>query len=80
MDQLVIDGNSLVLNDLRRFYYKKLIVMISEDSISRVEKLREIILKQVKRGKTIYGVNTGFDKLSNASMKDEDFTSYDKTF
>ncbi|MBO8130798.1 MAG: aromatic amino acid lyase [Candidatus Marinimicrobia bacterium] len=80
MDQLVIDGNSLVLNDLRRFYYKKLIVMISEDSINRVEKLREIILKQIKSGKAIYGVNTGFDKLSNVSMKDEDFTSYDKTF
>ena len=65
MEQLIVDGNSLVLEDIYRIAVKKQKVGISPDALNSMQKSRECIEEIIRDGRTVYGVNTGFGKLSN---------------
>ncbi len=61
----VLDGDSLTINDLLEItrFGKK--VKISEEGIIKIEKARRIIEEKLEENEIIYGVSTGFGKLTN---------------
>lgn len=63
-DFIVLDGNSLTINDLveiTRFNKK---VTISQDGKNRIKQARTVIEEKIKGNEVIYGVSTGFGKLA----------------
>ncbi|MDD4077473.1 MAG: histidine ammonia-lyase [Bacilli bacterium] len=69
---VILTGNDL---DLKNFiavarYCEK--VSLSDEATHRVETARQHVKKIIASGKTVYGINTGFGKLSNVAI------SYDK--
>ena len=51
---------------------------LSNQVISAVNRSRSILEEKVKSGATIYGVNTGFGKLSQVKISDEDIVKLQK--
>lgn len=72
MKTVVIDGNSLTLEqivDVARNSYK---VELSENAKQRVIKSRSIVDKIVENNEVIYGITTGFGKFSDVTISGED--------
>ncbi|ETT86832.1 histidine ammonia-lyase [Viridibacillus sp. FSL R5-0477] len=67
-----LDGNSLTRHDIQRIVDGEATVSISDNSWKRVRESRKRIEKRLAEGETIYGVNTGFGKLSDVKIEDED--------
>jgi len=69
---IVLDGESLSLEDLvnvSRHGYK---VGLSEKAVVKVEKSRKIVEEIVENNRVVYGVTTGFGKFADVSIsKDE---------
>src|SRR5215510_14016444 len=47
-------------------------VALAGDARARVEKARQVVQDIVTQGRTVYGVNTGFGKLSDVSIDQSD--------
>lgn len=69
---LHIDGTSLSLADLERVADGNHDVALSPASRARVEKASRLVGAIRNTGKTIYGINTGFGKLSDVRIADSD--------
>lgn len=72
MNKVIIDGNSLTLEDVinvARLGYK---VALDDRAKERVISSRKIIEDIVKNDKVVYGVTTGFGKFSDVSITQED--------
>jgi histidine ammonia-lyase len=65
---LLIDGKSLSLADLERVADGDSDVRLSDSSRACMQKSRQIVEDMIQAGKTIYGVNTGFGKLSDVRI------------
>ncbi|HEY8364325.1 MAG TPA: histidine ammonia-lyase [Haloplasmataceae bacterium] len=69
---VILDGNSLTLNEFIQVVRFNAKVALSEESIERIKKSEKIISGIVENETVIYGVNTGFGKLANVLInKDE---------
>ena len=78
MNKVVLDGNSLTIEDVvnvARFGYKVLLSDIAKD---RVLYSREIVEKYVKEGEVVYGITTGFGKFSDVVISKEDTETLQK--
>lgn len=73
MNKVIIDGNSLTIEDFINVVRKNYIVQLSEEAVERVTKSRKIVDKFVNEEKVVYGITTGFGKFSDV------FISKDKT-
>ncbi|MGG1662516.1 histidine ammonia-lyase [Brevibacillus sp. NRS-1366] len=67
-----LDGDRLDRAELRLLVERKATCVVSEDAWTRVHESRRRIEEQVAGGKIIYGVNTGFGKLSDVMIDPED--------
>ncbi|MCG3216659.1 MAG: histidine ammonia-lyase [Candidatus Heimdallarchaeota archaeon] len=67
MDQevVVLDGNSLTINDLIKITRFGRSVKIGEEGATRIKRARRIIEEKLEKNEIIYGVSTGFGKLAN---------------
>ena len=67
MDQevVVLDGNSLTINDLIKITRFGRSVKIGEEGVTRIKRARRIIEEKLEKNEIIYGVSTGFGKLAN---------------
>ncbi len=65
---VVIDGNSLTLEDIYNVAFKDEKVSIDSKTLSILGKNRERLEKDIEK-KTIYGVNTGFGILANKRVE-----------
>lgn len=65
---ITIDGDSLDLDQVYRVAVKKEKVNLSGEAVEKVKRSRQRLLDQLKSGKPIYGVNTGFGSLLNVSI------------
>ncbi|SHH40224.1 histidine ammonia-lyase [Caloranaerobacter azorensis DSM 13643] len=72
MGKVIIDGNSLTINDVVNVARKGYIVELSEDAILRVKKARELVDKFVENEKVVYGITTGFGKFSEMVISKEE--------
>lgn len=67
-----LDGRTLDRHKIERVVYGKVKAIVPEADLIRVRASRERIEKQLRDGKVIYGVNTGFGKLSDIEIEKED--------
>lgn len=73
MDKKIeLNGNHFSLEDLVRIARQDVGISISAESISNINKARDLIAKWVKDGEHIYGVTTGFGALSDVTISFED--------
>ena len=67
-----LDGRTLDRHKIERVVYGDIKAIVPEADLIRVRASRERIEKQLRDGKVIYGVNTGFGKLSDIEIEKED--------
>jgi histidine ammonia-lyase len=67
-----INGNSLTLSQVRSVLYDYEPVEVSAESMQRVEASRCAVENIVSENKVVYGINTGFGKLSDVLIDQQD--------
>ncbi len=67
-----LTGQSLTLEQVKRICYDYEQVIISKESLQKVEQSRKAVEKIVADKRTIYGINTGFGKFSDVIIADDD--------
>ena len=70
-DQVVIDGASLSIDDVHRVAVDRAPVALADAARRRVAATRRIVDDLVRRREVVYGVTTGFGKLSEVSVPPE---------
>jgi histidine ammonia-lyase len=68
MEALVLDGQALTLAEIEAVGLRGRPVAIADAASARVRVSRELIEGILAAGQTVYGVNTGFGKLSDVSI------------
>jgi histidine ammonia-lyase len=68
MENLVLDGQTLTLAEIEAVALHARPVAMAAAALSRVMASRELIEGILAAGQTVYGVNTGFGKLSDVSI------------
>ncbi|MBL1230051.1 histidine ammonia-lyase [Enterococcus sp. BWB1-3] len=69
---LILDGDSLTLEDVAAVARQGVICKIDEAAKKEVIASRKIVDKIVEERRVVYGVNTGFGSLCNVSISKED--------
>ncbi|MGG1575685.1 histidine ammonia-lyase [Fictibacillus sp. NRS-1165] len=69
---VVLTGHTLTLEEAKRILDTKEIVTACEESLKRVKESRRAVEEIVENGKVIYGITTGFGKLSDVYIAPED--------
>ncbi|HEX6314318.1 MAG TPA: histidine ammonia-lyase [Gemmatimonadaceae bacterium] len=67
-DRLTIDGNSLTVPDVVRVARDRVPVMLDGNARARMQRVRDIVDRKLASGEAVYGVNTGFGKLSEVAI------------
>lgn len=69
---VIVDGNSLNLDDFIKVTRDNEKIKLSEEAIHKVEVARAYTDKLVEDGKVVYGITTGFGKFSDVRIKEEE--------
>jgi histidine ammonia-lyase len=72
MDTLLIDGNSLSLQNIIEVAANKRPVQASDDAKKRVKQARNLVEKIASQDAPAYGINTGFGTLSEVRIDKKD--------
>ena len=68
MEALVLNGQALTLAEIESVALNSRPVVIAEAALERVSASRALIEGILAQGETVYGVNTGFGKLSDVRI------------
>jgi len=68
---VVLTGQSLTFDDIKRVVWNYERVSIHPDAMQKVKENRQLVEKMISQQKTIYGINTGFGKLSDVTIHDQ---------
>jgi histidine ammonia-lyase len=71
MEDLVLDGQSLSLEEIEAVALRARRVVVGADALERVRASRALIENILAAGQTVYGVNTGFGRLSDVRIPSE---------
>jgi histidine ammonia-lyase len=71
MDCLILDGQPLTLAEIEAVSLSSCPVAISPAALVRISQSRALIEEILAAGQMVYGVNTGFGKLSDVRIQDE---------
>ncbi|HEX5577423.1 MAG TPA: aromatic amino acid lyase, partial [Gemmatimonadaceae bacterium] len=63
-----LDGESLTIDDVRRVAVDRAPVELSRRARGRMEATQRVVAEIVERGDVVYGVSTGFGKLSEIAI------------
>ncbi|EIT85781.1 histidine ammonia-lyase [Fictibacillus macauensis ZFHKF-1] len=69
---ILLTGHSLTLEEAKRIVVGNEQVAACQDSMENVKKSREAVERIVEQGEVIYGITTGFGKLSDVYIAPED--------
>ncbi|MFC4319928.1 histidine ammonia-lyase [Litchfieldia salsa] len=69
---VILTGNTLTMEEMKRVLYKKEIVIASKESMKLVEKSRMAVEQIVQSKKVVYGITTGFGKFSDVLIDQND--------
>ncbi|WP_210366812.1 histidine ammonia-lyase [Bacillus sp. REN3] len=69
---VVLTGETLTLEQIKRICYQEEAVAISPESMRKVAESRAAVEKIVSEKRTIYGINTGFGKFSDVIINEDD--------
>ncbi|WAA11833.1 histidine ammonia-lyase [Fervidibacillus halotolerans] len=75
---VILTGDDLTLDKVRQVIFEKEQVDVSPASWERVEESRNTVDSIVQNGEIVYGINTGFGKLSDVKIKDQDVKELQK--
>src|SRR5690625_5429244 len=67
-----LTGDSLTIDQLKRICLDHENISIAKKSMKQVQESRRAVDKIVADKKIVYGINTGFGKLSDVMIKKED--------
>jgi histidine ammonia-lyase len=68
MKYIIIDGENLKLEQIEQVAYGKALVRLSKKAIPKIKRCRKYVEEIVKKGETVYGINTGFGKLCRVKI------------
>ncbi len=71
---ILLDGHSLSLDAIRSVAYKKEKVGIHPDAIPRLQESRDYVSRILENEQVVYGINTGFGKLSSTTINESQAT------
>ncbi|HWT66097.1 MAG TPA: histidine ammonia-lyase [Terracidiphilus sp.] len=71
MDALILNGQPLSLATIEEVALRGRTVAVAQDAYARVKASRALIEQILAAGETVYGVNTGFGKLSDVRVPPE---------
>ena len=74
MNEFIIENKNYKISEFDYFLSKKPIIVLSKESKKLIKDSRERLNSAVNSGQTIYGVNTGFGKLSQVKISDKNIT------
>jgi len=66
---LSLNGQPLTIQEIAAVAFEGMRVSLSDEARQRVVQARQVVESIVAEGRTVYGVNTGFGKLSDVSIK-----------
>jgi histidine ammonia-lyase len=69
---VILTGKSLTLEEIKRVVWYKEKVKIHPATIAKIEQNRQTVEKMIEEQKIMYGINTGFGKLSDVMIDDMD--------
>lgn len=69
---ITLTGNNLTLSQLKKILYSNEPVQPSKASLTKVKNSRKAVEEIVSQEKTVYGINTGFGKLSDVRIDKDD--------
>ena len=72
METLRITQSSLSYSDFAPLFSGPILVSIDRESRSRIKRSHERLKDLLSSGQTVYGVNTGFGKLSEITIEPEE--------
>ncbi|MGO8720507.1 MAG: histidine ammonia-lyase [Acidobacteriaceae bacterium] len=65
---LALNGQSLTLEELAAVAYERLPVVLHREARQRMEASRAVVERYLAEGATVYGINTGFGKMSEVTI------------
>jgi histidine ammonia-lyase len=65
---IIVDGNHLTIVDFMKIVRNKEKVILSDEAINQIDHSHDVIKHIIDEGRTVYGVNTGFGKLSDVAI------------
>ena len=68
MDCVILDGQPLTLTEIEAVSLAACPVTLASAALARISESRELIEQILAAGQTVYGVNTGFGKLSDVRV------------
>ena len=68
---LALNGQPLTLEELAAVAYEKLPVVLHPEAHQRMEASRAVVERYLAQGATVYGINTGFGKMSEVTIPPE---------
>ena len=69
--KLILDGNSLTVDEIEFFLHHNPIVIISKESVKKINSSRKLVEDWIEKGEKVYGVTTGFGEFSNVNISKE---------
>lgn len=74
MNPLLIDGETLTIEDVHRVAFDRRIVALHPDAARKMKRSRDVVEAIVDEGRVVYGVSTGFGKLSDVHVGRDQIT------
>ena len=74
MDPLLIDGETLTIEDVYQVAFERRRVVLHPDASKRMSRSHSVIEAIVNEGRAVYGVSTGFGKLSDVNIGQDQIT------
>ena len=71
MENIVIDGENLTIDQVWKIANKQATVSIAESAIEKIKKAREFVIQAADAGKVIYGLTTGFGAFKDTHIPKE---------
>jgi len=68
MRYVQIDGEHLKLEDIEQVAYAKAQVRLSKRAVPKINRCRKYVEEIIRKGQTVYGINTGFGKLCRVKI------------
>lgn len=68
---VLLDGERLTFEQINKVVIEKEQVQLSSNAIQKIAASRDLVEDSIKQGKVIYGVNTGFGKLSDVQINND---------
>ena len=69
--KLILNGNSLTIDKIEFFLSNNPKVVISKESIKKINSSRKLVEDWIERGEKVYGVTTGFGEFANVNISKE---------